>query len=201
MLLVWFNNSTYSDPADDPNVEIVRCTISTGDILTIDRHQEGTPASNKNASGKIYKMLLSPTKKTIDDIQTESQSNVNTHSILSTGIHGVTGNVVGTSDVQELTNKTLTAPTIDDFTNGNHTHTADNTGGIVDHLNLASIGTNSHAAIDTHIAATGTSVHDLGSMSTQPSDAVSITGGTITGTMVKTTLGLQLPVGLNKWVT
>jgi hypothetical protein len=37
--LVWFNNSTYSDPADDPYVEIVRCTIRTGDILTIERQQ------------------------------------------------------------------------------------------------------------------------------------------------------------------
>jgi len=39
----------------------------------------------------------------------------------------------------------------------------------------------SHAAIDTHIAATGASVHGLGTISTQAADNVSITGGTISG--------------------
>lgn len=32
---------------------------------------------------------------------------VSDHDLLTTGVHGVTGNVVGTSDVQDLTNKTL----------------------------------------------------------------------------------------------
>jgi hypothetical protein len=87
--LVWFNNSTYSDPADDPYVEIVRCTTRAGDVLTIVRSQEGTTVSNKNVPTKIYKMILSPTKKTITDIQTEYQSGVSTHAGIATGVHGV----------------------------------------------------------------------------------------------------------------
>lgn len=95
--LVWYNSSDYSDPSDDPFTEIVRCTSRSGDILTVSRGEEGTAASYKNLLGKTYKMILSPTKKTITDIQTDAQSRINTHSALTTGIHGTTGTVVGTS--------------------------------------------------------------------------------------------------------
>ena len=67
--LTWWN-AEYPNPADDPNVEIVRVTARSTDTLTITRAQEGTAASNKN-SGALYKMALAPTKKTIDDLVTE----------------------------------------------------------------------------------------------------------------------------------
>jgi hypothetical protein len=68
--LVWWNSTDYTDPSDDPNVEIVRCTARTTDTLTVTRGQEGTSGSNKNTGDKVYKMILTPTKKTIDDIAT-----------------------------------------------------------------------------------------------------------------------------------
>jgi len=73
--LTWFNSSDYPNPADDPNVEIVRVTAAdTGtDILTVVRAQEGTSASNKNAGGKIYKVILTPTKKTMEDLYNLTQ--------------------------------------------------------------------------------------------------------------------------------
>lgn len=66
--LVWWNSTDYDDPADDPNVEIVRCTNRVTDTLTVTRAQEGTAASTKNTGGKTYKMVLDVTKKMIDDI-------------------------------------------------------------------------------------------------------------------------------------
>ncbi|MGR3302400.1 MAG: hypothetical protein ACUZ8I_07825, partial [Candidatus Scalindua sp.] len=66
--IVWWNATDYSDPSDDPNVEIVRVTNRVTDTLTVTRAQEGTSASTKNTSGKTYKMILAITKKTIDDI-------------------------------------------------------------------------------------------------------------------------------------
>ena len=68
--LVWWNSTDYSDPTDDPNVEIVRCTARTTDTLTVTRAQEGTSASTKNTATKTYKMVLAVTKKTIDDLNT-----------------------------------------------------------------------------------------------------------------------------------
>ncbi len=67
--LVWFNSTDYKDPADDPNREIVRVLARATDALTILRAQEGTAATTKNAAGKVYKMVLAPTKKLVDDLQ------------------------------------------------------------------------------------------------------------------------------------
>ena len=66
--LVWYNSTDYSDPSDDPNVEIIRCTARVGDTLTITRGQEGTINVNHNSIGKVYKFILSFTKKNYDDI-------------------------------------------------------------------------------------------------------------------------------------
>ena len=68
--LVWWDNTNYSDPSDDPNKEIVRCTARLIDNLTITRAQEGTIAANHNISDTIYRMIVSLTKKMKDDIET-----------------------------------------------------------------------------------------------------------------------------------
>ena len=67
--IVLWNKTDFPNPANAgaSDVEIVRVTSITGEVLTITRAQESTTAIASTA-GKIYKMLLSPTKKTIDDI-------------------------------------------------------------------------------------------------------------------------------------
>jgi len=68
--LTWYDSTVYPDPADDPNVEIVRVTgRDTGaDTLTVTRNQESSGASTKSTGGSTYMLILAPTKKTITDI-------------------------------------------------------------------------------------------------------------------------------------
>lgn len=82
--LTWFNASDYVNPASDPKVELVRCTARSTDTLTIVRAQEGTSASTKNNVAVTYRMIVTPTKKTRDDIETVLQG------IAQTGTAGET---------------------------------------------------------------------------------------------------------------
>jgi hypothetical protein len=66
--VVWWNATTYADPADDPNREIVRVTAKNAAQLTITRAQESTTATNKNTTGATYKIQVCPTQKFRDDI-------------------------------------------------------------------------------------------------------------------------------------
>lgn len=75
--LVWYNHTDYKNPADDPNVEIIRVTGKSGENLTITRAQESTTASNKNTTGKTYRLILGMTAKMITDIQTALNSKEN----------------------------------------------------------------------------------------------------------------------------
>lgn len=68
--LVWWNNTQYADPADDPNKEIVRATAKTSYTLIIERAQEGTTATAKNTAGCTYKVVMAPTRKFRDDLET-----------------------------------------------------------------------------------------------------------------------------------
>jgi hypothetical protein len=67
--LPWWNFTDYKVASDDPNKEIVRCTARTGDQLTVVRAQEGTAATVKNLTGKIYKMGLARTAKFETDLK------------------------------------------------------------------------------------------------------------------------------------
>ena len=68
--VIW-NSTDYANSADDPNVEIVRVTFRSGDTFTVQRGQEGTSAVAHNETGKTYKMMLSFTRKSYEDIDTK----------------------------------------------------------------------------------------------------------------------------------
>lgn len=149
------------DP-DTVSEEIVLVTgLSSGTILNISRGTDtvngvlagdGTAATS-HAIGATVKHMV-----TGRDLQ-EPQN----HIAASTNVHGLGASsaVVGTTDTQTLTNKTLTTPTIASFTNATHNHT-----------NAAGGGTLTSAAVSDFIEAA------------QDAVGTAITGGTQNGITV-----------------
>lgn len=64
--VIW-NSTDYPDPADDPNVEVVRVTAKSTDTFTITRGQEGSAATPHDAAGKTYQIIAPLTAKVIND--------------------------------------------------------------------------------------------------------------------------------------
>ena len=149
--VVWWNATDYGDPSDDPNVEIVRCTNRSTDTLTITRAQEGTSASNHNTANKTYKMILSLTKKTMDEIDSHLSGHSDT--VLWSELD------LTISDIADIATKSHTS--LSDIGTNTHiqvdSHIADGslhfTEGSIDHGSIGGLGDDDHSQ---YILADGT---------------------------------------------
>ena len=83
-------------------------------------HSGSLSWSNVNKTGSSIADLASHSHTLLTDIGTNSHATIDLH-IAATAAHGATGAVVGTTNTQTLSNKTLTLPKIDD-TSANHTY-------------------------------------------------------------------------------
>ena len=80
--------------------EIVDVTAVSGNNFTVTRAIDGSTAQDHSAGAVVRHMVIG-----------RDLREANTHEVATSGVHGLTGNVVGDTDTQVLTNKDLSSAT------------------------------------------------------------------------------------------
>ncbi len=145
----------------------------------------------------FVKYLRDQLHKPINDLDTEKigalpgsgENNIvvidNEEKVKDSGKPIPSGDVVGSTDTQTLSNKTLTTPAIGNFSNANHDHSDAASGGAVDHGGLSGLGDDDHSQY--HNDARGDARYPLksdgwsGTFTNGDGKTVTVTNGIITG--------------------
>lgn len=85
--------------------ELVLVTAASGNTVTVTRAYDGTAGKAHGAGATFTEVVVA-----------QDYREANAHVNATSGVHGRTGNLVGDTDAQTLTNKTLTNPTVTDGT-------------------------------------------------------------------------------------
>lgn len=85
--------------AGNPTAEVVLVTAASGNVLTVTRAYDSTSAQTHQAGEAFGHAAIA-----------EDYDEANSHVNATANVHGVAGTIVGTTDVQTLSGKTLTAP-------------------------------------------------------------------------------------------
>lgn len=100
--------------------EVMLVTAVVGTTLTVTRGYDSTVGVSHSSGATVAHCVSA-----IDFRE------ANAHVNASTGVHGLTGAVVGTTDTQTLSGKTLSSPTITDLSNATHDHLSTAKGGLL----------------------------------------------------------------------
>ena len=163
--------------------ELVLVSNVAGTTVTMSRGFNGSTAVGHNAGATVRHVVVA---QDLTELQAHiNNQTVSTAGIYTTGVHGVTGSVVGTTDTQSLSNKTITAST---FTYGVNAQTTDYTlvAGDQDKLVTVNSGSSKTVTLPTGVFGPGQVVNivQLGT------GTVSVTG--VTGVTLNSRVGLNL---------
>lgn len=118
--------------------ELALVTLVAGTTLTITRAFDGTSAASHNVGAGVRHVSCA-----VDF------NDSRLHESLSAGIHGVTGSVVGTTDIQTLTNKTISGLNLNGVVNGTPTwSSSQNFGNGATFTNGFNAGSTNQLAVD-----------------------------------------------------
>ena len=106
--------------------EKILCSTRSGNTLTV-----WTSGAGNGRAADDTSITTHSVNAVIEHVFTATDADeANAHINTGSAVHGLTGNVVGTTDTQTLTNKSLTSPTISNATMSGTTVFTGNTEGI-----------------------------------------------------------------------